>query len=83
MEPVDEDDVILQTDISSRLLFNTDKNGPEVRGGQPDALVVLATKATKGKNLKIELNNATVPVNLVHKLLWVVGKYGFGVDGFN
>ncbi|KAG7304161.1 hypothetical protein JYU34_011096 [Plutella xylostella] len=47
MEPVDEDDVILQTDISSRLLFNTDKNGPEVRGGQPDALVVLATKATK------------------------------------
>lgn len=46
--PADPDDIILQTDISSWLVLKApSKDGPEVRGGQPDALVVLATKATK------------------------------------
>ncbi|XP_060809901.1 guanine nucleotide-releasing factor 2 isoform X4 [Amyelois transitella] len=44
----DSDDIILQTDISSWLLLKApSKDGPEVRGGHPDALIVLATKATK------------------------------------
>ncbi|XP_072936173.1 guanine nucleotide-releasing factor 2 isoform X5 [Epargyreus clarus] len=44
----DEDDIILQTDISGWLqLKGANKDGPEVRGGHPDALIVLATKATK------------------------------------
>ncbi|XP_075986233.1 C3G guanyl-nucleotide exchange factor isoform X3 [Anticarsia gemmatalis] len=46
--PPAADDIILQTDISSWLeLKGPGKDGPEVRGGHPDALVVLATKATK------------------------------------
>ncbi|KAI8429761.1 hypothetical protein MSG28_000307 [Choristoneura fumiferana] len=44
----DPEDIILQTDISSSLLLKApSKDGPEVRGGHPDALIVLATKATK------------------------------------
>ncbi|CAH2068495.1 unnamed protein product, partial [Iphiclides podalirius] len=44
----DSEDIILQTDISQWLLLKTPaKEGPEVRGGHPDALIVLATKATK------------------------------------
>ncbi|KAL0895820.1 hypothetical protein ABMA27_011852 [Loxostege sticticalis] len=44
----DAEDIILQTDISSWLLLKApSKDGPEVRGGNPDALIVLATKATK------------------------------------
>lgn len=47
--PADPDDIILQTDISQWLLLKApSKDGPEVRGGNPDALIVLATKATKG-----------------------------------
>ncbi|XP_053600866.1 guanine nucleotide-releasing factor 2 isoform X3 [Plodia interpunctella] len=46
--PADADDIILQTDISAWLLLKApSKDGPEVRGGHPDALIVLATKATK------------------------------------
>ncbi|XP_026324252.1 guanine nucleotide-releasing factor 2 isoform X11 [Hyposmocoma kahamanoa] len=46
--PADPDDIILQTDISQWLLLKApSKDGPEVRGGNPDALIVLATKATK------------------------------------
>ncbi|CAB3237158.1 unnamed protein product [Arctia plantaginis] len=46
--PPDADDIILQTDISSWLVLKVpNKDAPEVRGGHPDALVVLATKATK------------------------------------
>lgn len=49
----DSEDIILQTDVSSWLLLKgTTKEGTEVRevrGGHPDALIVLATKATKGK----------------------------------
>ncbi|KAJ0181119.1 hypothetical protein K1T71_003204 [Dendrolimus kikuchii] len=42
------EDIILQTDISSWLVLKEPtKDGPDVRGGQPDALIVLATKATK------------------------------------
>lgn len=45
----DAEDIILQTDISTHLLLKApSKDGPEVRGGHPDALIVLATKATKG-----------------------------------
>lgn len=48
----DSEDIILQTDVSSWLLLKgTTKDGTEVRevrGGHPDALIVLATKATKG-----------------------------------
>ncbi|XP_047034207.1 guanine nucleotide-releasing factor 2 isoform X4 [Helicoverpa zea] len=44
----DPDDIILQTDVSAWLVLKgPSKDGPEVRGGQPDALIVLATKATK------------------------------------
>lgn len=47
--PADPDDIVLQTDISQWLVLKApSKDGPEVRGGHPDALVVLATKATKG-----------------------------------
>lgn len=47
--PPDPDDIILQTDISHWLLLKaSSKDVPEVRGGNPDALIVLATKATKG-----------------------------------
>ncbi|XP_013166904.1 PREDICTED: guanine nucleotide-releasing factor 2 isoform X3 [Papilio xuthus] len=42
------EDIILQSDVSQWLLLrDRDKDGPEVRGGHPDALIVLATKATK------------------------------------
>ncbi|XP_037301106.1 LOW QUALITY PROTEIN: guanine nucleotide-releasing factor 2-like, partial [Manduca sexta] len=42
----DSEDIILQTDISSWLVLKApSKDGPEVRGGHPDALIVLATKA--------------------------------------
>ncbi|XP_068628338.1 guanine nucleotide-releasing factor 2 isoform X3 [Battus philenor] len=44
----ESEDIILQTDISQWLLLKAPaKEGPEVRGGHPDALIVLATKATK------------------------------------
>ncbi|XP_061382980.1 guanine nucleotide-releasing factor 2 isoform X1 [Danaus plexippus] len=44
----DPDDIILQTDVAGWLsLKGANKEGPEVRGGHPDALIVLATKATK------------------------------------
>ncbi|XP_047540406.1 guanine nucleotide-releasing factor 2 isoform X5 [Vanessa atalanta] len=47
----DSEDIILQTDVSGWLLLKgTTKEGSEVRevrGGHPDALIVLATKATK------------------------------------
>lgn len=51
--PADPDDIILQTDISQWLVLKgPSKDGPEVRGGHPDALIVLATKATKGKTFE-------------------------------
>ncbi|XP_045502037.1 guanine nucleotide-releasing factor 2 isoform X3 [Colias croceus] len=44
----DSEDIVLQTDVSSWLLLKgPNKEGVEVRGGHPDALIVLATKATK------------------------------------
>ncbi|CAH0600593.1 unnamed protein product [Chrysodeixis includens] len=44
----DADDIILQSDISAWLVLKPPgKDGPDVRGGHPDALIVLATKATK------------------------------------
>ncbi|XP_050665290.1 guanine nucleotide-releasing factor 2 isoform X3 [Leptidea sinapis] len=42
------EDIVLQTDVSGWLLLKSAaKDGPDVRGGHPDALIVLATKATK------------------------------------
>ncbi|GBP12085.1 Guanine nucleotide-releasing factor 2 [Eumeta japonica] len=42
------DDIILKTDVSAWLLLKgPNKDGPDVRGGHPEALIVLATKATK------------------------------------
>lgn len=42
------EDIILQTDINAWLVLKEPtKEGPDVRGGHPDALIVLATKATK------------------------------------
>lgn len=45
----DEDDLLLKSDVSSYLLLKVpnSKDGPDVKGGHPDALIVLATKATK------------------------------------
>lgn len=49
----DSEDIILHTEVNSWLILKaTTKEGTEikeVRGGHPDALIVLATKATKGK----------------------------------
>lgn len=53
----ESEDIILQTDISSWLVLKEPtKDGPDVRGGQPDALIVLATKATKGRLLFYFIN---------------------------
>ncbi|XP_022115832.2 guanine nucleotide-releasing factor 2 isoform X2 [Pieris rapae] len=44
----DSEDIVLQTDVSTWLLLKgPTKEGVDVRGGHPDALIVLATKATK------------------------------------
>ncbi|CAK1548297.1 unnamed protein product [Leptosia nina] len=44
----DSEDIVLQTDVSTWLLLKgPTKDGVDVRGGHPDALIVLATKATK------------------------------------
>ncbi|XP_028025511.1 guanine nucleotide-releasing factor 2 isoform X12 [Bombyx mandarina] len=46
--PPDPDDIVLQTDINKWLVLKgSNKDGPEIRGGHPDALIVLATKGTK------------------------------------
>lgn len=45
----DTEDIVLQTDVSTWLsLKGPTKDGVDVRGGHPEALIVLATKATKG-----------------------------------
>ncbi|XP_026725938.1 guanine nucleotide-releasing factor 2 isoform X4 [Trichoplusia ni] len=57
--PADADDIILQTDISAWLVLKgPSKDGPDVRGGHPDALIVLATKATKESDEYFEFQEA-------------------------
>ncbi|XP_045760965.1 guanine nucleotide-releasing factor 2 isoform X3 [Maniola jurtina] len=74
----DPDDIILQTEVSGWLLLKgTNKDGPEVRGGHPDALIVLATKATKESDEYFAYQEAFLatyrtwvsPSELVHKLI--------------
>lgn len=54
LRDIDQDDSILdELDISKYLVFKKpDEEGPDIRGGHPDALLIHATKANKhGKNL--------------------------------
>lgn len=44
-----EPDIILEMDVSSRLVMKrSGEEGPDIRGGNPDALIVQAIKSTKG-----------------------------------
>lgn len=49
LRDVDQDDSILdELDISKYLVFKkSDEEGPDIRGGHPDALLIHATKANK------------------------------------
>ncbi len=41
-------DPLAEIDVTQWLVFKRpDEDGPEIRGGHPDALIVLATKANK------------------------------------
>lgn len=52
LRDVDQDDSILdELDISKYLVFKKpDEEGPDIRGGHPDALLIHATKANKHGN---------------------------------
>ncbi|XP_052737237.1 guanine nucleotide-releasing factor 2 isoform X2 [Bicyclus anynana] len=70
----DPDDIVLQTEVSGWLLLKgNNKDGPEVRGGHPDALIVLATKATKDfayqEAFLATYRTWVSPSELVHKLV--------------
>lgn len=42
------DDPLAEIDVSKWLVFKRpEEDGPDIRGGHPDALIVLATKANK------------------------------------
>lgn len=65
LRDVDQDDSILdELDISKYLVFKKpDEEGPDIRGGHPDALLIHATKANKhGKNL-FEFYNVNCVIN--------------------
>lgn len=49
LRDIDQDDSILdELDISKYLVFKKpDEEGPDIRGGHPDALLIHATKANK------------------------------------
>jgi len=49
LRDIDQDDSILdELDISKHLVFKKpDEEGPDIRGGHPDALLIHATKANK------------------------------------
>lgn len=49
LRDIDQDDNILEElDISKYLVFKKpDEEGPDIRGGHPDALLIHATKANK------------------------------------
>lgn len=60
LRDIDQDDSILdELDISKYLVFKKpDEEGPDIRGGHPDALLIHATKANKhGKNLLFKFRN--------------------------
>ncbi|CAH0722478.1 unnamed protein product, partial [Brenthis ino] len=77
----DADDIVLHTDVNSWLILKgATKEGTEireVRGGHPDALIVLATKATKETDEYFAYQEAFLatyrtwvsPSSLVHKLV--------------
>ena len=47
-EPMEESNPLEQLDISKYLVMKkADEEGPDVRGGHPDALIIHATKANK------------------------------------
>ena len=57
LRDVDQDDSILdELDISKYLVFKkSDEEGPDIRGGHPDALLIHATKANKHGKICIQI----------------------------
>ena len=53
LRDLDQDDGILdELDINKYLVFKKqDEDGPDIRGGHPDALLIHATKANKHGNV--------------------------------
>ncbi|KAL0126905.1 hypothetical protein PUN28_005330 [Cardiocondyla obscurior] len=75
LRDIDQDDSILdELDISKYLVFKKpDEDGPDVRGGHPDALLIHATKANKHDFLYQEAFLTTYrtfiqPLELIRKL---------------
>ncbi|XP_023288342.1 guanine nucleotide-releasing factor 2 isoform X2 [Orussus abietinus] len=75
LHDVDQDDSILdELDISKYLVFKKpDEDGPDIRGGHPDALLIHATKANKHDFLYQEAFLTTYrtfmsPLELIQKL---------------
>ncbi|XP_076473638.1 C3G guanyl-nucleotide exchange factor isoform X8 [Bombus vancouverensis nearcticus] len=75
LRDVDQDDTILdELDISKYLVFKKpDEEGPDIRGGHPDALLIHATKANKHDFLYQEAFLTTYrtfmqPLELIQKL---------------
>ncbi|XP_076161527.1 C3G guanyl-nucleotide exchange factor isoform X5 [Ptiloglossa arizonensis] len=75
LRDVDQDDSILdELDISKHLVFKKpDEEGPDIRGGHPDALLIHATKANKHDFLYQEAFLTTYrtfmqPLELIQKL---------------
>lgn len=73
LRDIDQDDSILdELDISKYLVFKKpDEEGPDIRGGHPDALLIHATKANKhGKNL-FKFQNLNCIINKYYQRIWI------------
>ncbi|XP_063235683.1 guanine nucleotide-releasing factor 2 isoform X3 [Bacillus rossius redtenbacheri] len=73
-EPLDECSLLEQLDIAQYLVYKKgDEEGPDIRGGHPDALIIHATKANKNDFLYQEAFLTTYrtflsPLELIRKL---------------
>jgi hypothetical protein len=82
-----ETEPLEQLDITKYLVFRKpDEEGPDVRGGHPDALIIHATKANKNGELRF-LDSIAVLQESVHYIsnseMYFSSLYAYGTEEEN
>ena len=83
-----ETEPLEQLDITKYLVFRKpDEEGPDVRGGHPDALIIHATKANKNGKLRFLDTVAVLQESAVHYIpnseMYFSSFYAYGTEEEN
>lgn len=78
----DESNPLEQLDITKYLVIKKpDEEGPDVRGGHPDALIIHATKANKNGESQFVIGTDFMGISLLHTEFWNLISFLFCAYG--